>query len=179
MQSILFVSKLKTMSFPNHNTSLEGATKAQICAILLLLRCTFRWHPAWPKSNFSFSGRKPWTIVRRFDQISFPTHNSSLECATKLKLALIFSSYVPFQMASCLPKSEFSDSGRKPWTMVRCFDQVSFSTCKSSLEGVRNPEMPFPSLTKSFYGHGFNQISFHIYKSRSSGAQFVPFSSSV
>ena len=28
------------------------------------------------------SGQKPWTIVRHFDQISFCTHNSSLEAAT-------------------------------------------------------------------------------------------------
>ena len=37
-------------------------------------------------------GRKPWTIVRRFDQISFRSHNSSLEGATKLKFAPFCSS---------------------------------------------------------------------------------------
>ena len=42
--------------------------EAEICAILLLLRCSFRWYPFLPKSKFSDSGRKPWTIVRCFDR---------------------------------------------------------------------------------------------------------------
>ena len=40
--------------------------EAEICTILLLLRCSFRWFPFLPKSKFSDFGRKPWTIVRRF-----------------------------------------------------------------------------------------------------------------
>ena len=40
--------------------------EAEICAILLPLRCSFKWYPFLPNSNFSDSGRKPWTIVRRF-----------------------------------------------------------------------------------------------------------------
>ena len=40
--------------------------EADICVILLLLRCSFRWYPFLPKSKSSISGRKPWTIVRRF-----------------------------------------------------------------------------------------------------------------
>ena len=37
--------------------------EAEICTILLLLRCPFRWHPFLPKSKISKSGQKPWTIV--------------------------------------------------------------------------------------------------------------------
>ena len=33
--------------------------EAEICAILLPLRCSFRWYPFWPKSKFSFFGQKP------------------------------------------------------------------------------------------------------------------------
>ena len=33
-----------------HNSSLEGAIyKTEICAILLLLRCPFRWNPFMPE----------------------------------------------------------------------------------------------------------------------------------
>ena len=61
--------------------------EAEICVILFLLRCPFIWYPFWPKSKCSVFGQKPWTIVRRFDQISLRTHNSSLEGATELKFA--------------------------------------------------------------------------------------------
>ena len=40
---------------------------AKICAILLLLKCSFRWYPFLPKSKFSDFGRKPWTIIRHFN----------------------------------------------------------------------------------------------------------------
>ena len=40
--------------------------EAEICGILLLLRCLFRWYPFLPKSKFSDFGQKPWTIIRRF-----------------------------------------------------------------------------------------------------------------
>ena len=43
--------------------------EAEICAILLLLRCPFQWYPCLPKSDCSVFGQKPWTIIRRFDQI--------------------------------------------------------------------------------------------------------------
>ena len=33
--------------------------EAEICAILLPLRCSFRWYPFLPGSKFSDSGRKP------------------------------------------------------------------------------------------------------------------------
>ena len=45
--------------------------EAEICAILFLLRCPFIWYPFWPNSQFSISGQKPWTIVRRFDRFLF------------------------------------------------------------------------------------------------------------
>ena len=66
---------------------------AEICAILLLLRCPFRWYPFFlPKSNFSDSGQKPWTIIRRFGRNrghSLWSFYSSLEGAVELK-------FVPF-----------------------------------------------------------------------------------
>ena len=69
--------------------------EAEFCAILLLLICSFRWHPFLPKLKFSESGRKPWTIVRRFDQNRAHflwAFFSSLEGGMKLKFALFFSS---------------------------------------------------------------------------------------
>ena len=56
-------------------------TSLTVCTV----PCPFRWYPFSPDSKLSDSGRKPWTIVRRFDQISFRTHSSSLEGATELK----------------------------------------------------------------------------------------------
>ena len=35
--------------FHTHNSSLEGAMEIQFCAILFLLRCSFRWYRFWPK----------------------------------------------------------------------------------------------------------------------------------
>ena len=45
--------------------------EVEICAILLPLRCPFRWFHCWPKSFPSDFGRKSWTIVRCFDQILY------------------------------------------------------------------------------------------------------------
>ena len=69
--------------------------QAEICAILLLLRYSFRWYPVLPKSKFSDFGRKPWTIIRRFDQNrghSLWSFYSSLEGATELKFVSFCSS---------------------------------------------------------------------------------------
>ena len=49
------------------NSSLTGRCyEPEICAILLPLRCSFRWYIFLLKSNFSVFGQKPWTIIRRF-----------------------------------------------------------------------------------------------------------------
>ena len=71
--------------------------EAEICVILLLLRCAFRsWYTFLPKSKFSVSGRKPWTIiyvVRGFDRNrgdflrSFYSTFVTVEGAMKLKFA--------------------------------------------------------------------------------------------
>ena len=42
--------------------------KAEICAILFPLRYAIAWYYFLPKSKFSDSGQKPWTIIRRFDR---------------------------------------------------------------------------------------------------------------
>ena len=44
--------------------------EAETCAILLPFRCAFAWYPFLPKSNFSVSGRKPSSIVRRLPKLS-------------------------------------------------------------------------------------------------------------
>ena len=69
--------------------------EAEICAILLLLRCPFRWNPFLPKSKFSDFGQKPWTIIRRFGRNrghSLRSFYSKMESAMKLKFALFRSS---------------------------------------------------------------------------------------
>ena len=43
--------------------------EAEICSILLPLRCAFTWYYFFPKSNFSVSGRNPWTIVSVLTEI--------------------------------------------------------------------------------------------------------------
>ena len=40
--------------------------EAEICAILILLRCSFYWYHFRPKSKFSDFGQKPWAIVHGF-----------------------------------------------------------------------------------------------------------------
>ena len=94
---------------------------AEICAILLLLKCTFRWNSFLPKSNFSDFGQKPWTIIRRFGRNrgqSLWSFYSKMEGAMKLNLRHSAPLEMPFPMESFLPKSKFSFSGRKPWTIV-------------------------------------------------------------
>ena len=82
--SIIFLLTLRYVFFPKSKLSkcrqgvdqievvillLAGRCyEAEICAILLPLRCSFTWYNFLPKSNISDFGRKPWTIVRRFDQ---------------------------------------------------------------------------------------------------------------
>ena len=41
-----------------------------------------------------------------------------------------------FRWYPCLPKSFRSDFSRNPWTIVRCFDQISLRAHNSSLEGA-------------------------------------------
>ena len=57
---------------------------------------------------FIISGRKPWTIVKRFGHICLRTHNSSLEGATKLNSAAL---EMPFPMISCFADRIFSSGG--------------------------------------------------------------------
>ena len=57
----------KMRSFSERFLLLAGRCyEAEIYAILLPLRCAFAWYPFLRLSKFSISGRKPWTIVRRF-----------------------------------------------------------------------------------------------------------------
>ena len=67
--------------------------KAKICNILFPLRCAIAWYYFLPKSKFSDSSQKPWSIIRRFGRNSADSlwsFNSNLEGATKL----IFASFV-------------------------------------------------------------------------------------
>ena len=66
-----------------------------MCAILFLLRCSFRWYAVLKESKISDFGQKPWTIIRRFyrnrgDVLWY--FYSTVEGAMKLKFAPFFSS---------------------------------------------------------------------------------------
>ena len=64
--------------------------KAKICNILFPLRCAIAWYYFLPKSKFSDSSQKPWSIIRRFGRNSADSlwsFNSKLEGATKLIFA--------------------------------------------------------------------------------------------
>ena len=69
--------------------------EAETCTILLPLRYSFAWYLFLPKSKSSDFGRKPWTIVRRFDRNRghcLQSIYSSLEGAMKLKFSPFCSS---------------------------------------------------------------------------------------
>ena len=116
--------------------------EALICIILLLLRCAFIWCPFWPKSTFSDSGRKPWTI---YNQAFWPKSSSFfvvlLLLAGRCYEAEICTIMLPLRTALAWyhfwPKSKFSRFWRKTMDyIVRRFDQLSFCTHNSSLEGA-------------------------------------------
>ena len=57
---------------------------------------------------------------------------------------ILFLFRCPFIWYPFWPKSKFSDFGRKPSTIVRHYDQYSFRTHNSSLEGATEPKfVPF------------------------------------
>ena len=69
--------------------------KAEICASLLLFRCSLRWYHFFSISKCSVSGQKPWIIVRRFGRNrghSLGCSYSSQEGAMKLKFVPVCSS---------------------------------------------------------------------------------------
>ena len=95
--------------------------KAKICTILFPTRCAIAWYYFLPKSEFSDSGQKPWTIIRRFDQ---NRGHSLCSFYYKAKICtILFPTRCAIAWYYFLPKSEFSDSGQKPWTIIRRFDQ--------------------------------------------------------
>ena len=99
--------------------------EAEICAILLLLRCSFIWYPFWPKSKFSISGQKPWTIIRRFyrnqgDFLRVLLLHSG-RCYEAEICVILFLLRCPFIWYPLLLKLKFSDFGQKPWTIIRRF----------------------------------------------------------
>ena len=138
---VSFLGKVKIFSFwpktmdysqaflPNLSSFFEASLllagrcyEAEICAILLLLRCPFVWYPFWPKSKFSVSGRKPWTIR---SQAFLPNLSSFFEASLLLAgrcyeaeiCAILLLLRCPFVWYPFWPKSKFSVSGRKPWTI--------------------------------------------------------------
>ena len=116
--------------------------EAEICTNLLLLRCSVRWYPFLPKSKFPDFGRKPWTIIRRFDQNrghSLRPFYSSLEGAMKLKFVPSAPIEMLCPMVSFFAEVKISDFGRKPWTIIRRFGRNrghSLRPFYSSLEGA-------------------------------------------
>ena len=87
--------------------------------------------------KISESGRKPWTIVRRFHQISFHPHNSPPEGATKLKFAPFCSSLhsLSDDVLFCWNQIFQILAEIHAWTIVRRFDQISFHPQNSPPEG--------------------------------------------
>ena len=81
------VALANTMTLREKHTEPEHCSHCAI--ILFLFTCPFQSYDVWLKSNFF--GQKTMD-VRRFDQISFRGHNSSLEGATKLNFAPFCSS---------------------------------------------------------------------------------------
>ena len=100
--------------------------EAEICAILISLRCPFRWYPFLLKSKFSESGQKPWTI---YNKAFCPKLSSFFElfllltgrCYKVEICAILISLRCPFRWYPFLLKSKFSESGQKPWTIIRRF----------------------------------------------------------
>ena len=99
------------------------------CSLCLSMECvgitthyysiyTCCWYAVLPKLKFSVSGRKPWTIVRRYYQISLRPQNSSLEYARKLKLVAFCTLTYPVRWYTVFPKLKNSVSGRKPWSGI-------------------------------------------------------------
>ena len=100
--------------------------KAKICNILFPLRCAITWYYFLPKSKFSDSSQKPWSIIRRFGRNSADSlwsFNSNLKGATKL----IFASFV--QRGHCCQwrtgEDWSSDVEREDWNPDLGWEQVN------------------------------------------------------
>ena len=115
--------------------------EAEICAIPLLFRCSFRWYHFLPQSKFSVFGQKPWTIVRRFGRNrghSLWCSYSSLEGAMKLKFVPFRSSLDALSGGIIFCQSQnVSVFGRNPCTIVRRFEVLRCreARCKN-VEGM-------------------------------------------
>ena len=116
--------------------------RAQICTILLLLRCSFRWYPFLPKSKFSDFGQKPWTIIRRFHQNrghSLRSFYSSLEGATSSNLHHSAPLEMLFPMVSFFAEVKIFRFWPKTMDYNKAFSPKSRSFLRSfysSLEGA-------------------------------------------
>ena len=109
--------------------------EAEICVILLPLRCSFRWYAVLLKSTFSDFDRKPWTIVRRFDQISFRTNNSSLEDAMKLQpVPFRHWSEVRLSVNTCSSAAPSTCCRKPSRTRVRTVSHTTFGAICSTQE---------------------------------------------
>ena len=93
-----------------------------------------------PKSNFSDFGQKPWTIVRRFDQISLRTHNSSLEGARKLKFSTFCSCSKTMDCSHTLTPSRYLNDSQHHTIIYRKSDldlsSVTGATCGSNHKDI-------------------------------------------
>ena len=97
--------------------------EAEICVILFLLRCPFRWYPFLPKSKFSDFGQKPWhkAFLPKSRCFSAVLLLHSGRCYEAEICVILFLLRCPFIWYPFLPKSKFSDFGQKPWTIIRRF----------------------------------------------------------
>ena len=95
---------------------------AEFCTILLLLRCSFRWYPFFAEVKFF----RFWPKTMDYNKAFCPQSSSfsavfllltgrcyGVEICVILLLLRCSFHCIPF-----LPKSKFSDIGRKPWTIV-------------------------------------------------------------
>ena len=111
--------------------------EAEICTTLLPFRCAFAWYLVWPKSIFSGSGQKPWTIVRRFDRNRghfSSSFYSSLEGVMNLKFCHSAPLQMFFCLVSCLAYLKFF----RFWPNTMDYSQAFF---------VVNKESPYPLCT--------------------------------
>ena len=120
----------------------ERCYKAEICAILFPLRCATAWSYFLQKSKFSESGQKPWNIIRRFDRNRAHSLCSFLLQSERCYKAEICTILFPLRCATAwyyfLQKSKFSESGQKPWTIIRRFDRNrAHSLCSFLLQSER------------------------------------------
>ena len=101
--------------------------EAEICTILLLLRCPFRWNPFFAKVKiFRF-----WPKTMDYNKAFWPKSRSLFvvlllqneRCYEAEICAILLLLRCPFR------RNPFLDFGQKPWTIIRCFTEIEVILC--------------------------------------------------